>query len=234
MVSKSLLTSIEGKILSNDISGAQAIFNQNLDKLNYADGLKIKETFAALAAGPQISDANAVLEYEKQGSQVNKDALMSDSRVSYADKRRIMGSAATLKAAELAIDGAKSFKMANGQSVQQAYREMIKNAFPKSEYSNANDIQSTIQKQVATLILNGKSDANDVITYTQQLIDTQKESMRAERESKIKANKKLNAKKAFDEYENKTSTKILKNFNKIGADWGIQLNTKTLKDFEEQ
>ena len=225
MVSKSLLTSIEGEMLSGNLDNARYIFNQNLDKLNYVDGLKIKETFAALEAGPQISNANAVLEYESQGSKVNKDALMKDTRISYADKRRIISSAAILESNIGKLDNTKMFQMAYGKTPQTTFNQLIDSAFPKADFTDADKLRKGIKDQVAQMILKGKVDSFGAVEYAQQLVDAKKESIKIDRENKIKANKVLKAKEAYQEYINSISYKTRKS---------LGMEVKTLKDFEEQ
>lgn len=225
MVSKSFVTSIESKILSNDISGAKAIFNQNIDKLSYADGLKIKQTFEALESGPLVSDSKAVLEYEAQGSKVNKNALMNDTRISFADKRRIIGSASTLAAAEKKLDGANDFKLGYGKSPQATFNKMIDDAFPKADFTDADNLRKGIKDKVAAAIMKGNVDAFGAVDLAQSLIDAKKESLKQARAEKAKKTKQDNAKKAFQEYKNSTSYKLR---TLMG------LEVKTLKDFEEQ
>ena len=225
MVSKSLVTSIEGEILGGKLDNARYIFSQNLDKLNYADGLKIKQTFEALESGPLVSDSKAVLGYEAQGSKVNKDALMKDTRVSYTDKIRIIGSASTLAAAEIKLDGAKTFQMAYGNSPQKAFNQMIDNAFPKAEFINSDKLRKEIKDQVAAAIMKGNVDAFGAVDLAQSLIDQKKESLKQARMEKVQKTKQDNAKKAFEEYK---KTIIYKMRIRMG------LEVKTLKDFEEQ
>ena len=225
MVSKSLVTSIEGEILGGKLDNARYIFSQNLDKLNYADGLKIKETFSALESGPLVSDSKAVLEYEAQGSKVNKNALMNDTRISFADKRRIIGSASTLAAAEKKLDGANDFKLGYGKSPQATFNKMIDDAFPKADFTDADNLRKGIKDKVAAAIMKGNVDAFGAVDLAQSLIDAKKESLKQARAEKAKKTKQDNAKKAFQEYKNSTSYKLR---TLMG------LEVKTLKDFEEQ